>query len=469
MPPPCPAPSDLTLPCHSAFSTKISGLGGGFSVYAEQVNAVELAKRLGNLYLELLTPDEDGVFLLRASFLRGLYKGLEKSVDGASNLANGLADFLALESVRKKVDDSVSKMVTFLFTEQSADMGDHQAVSYSLGYGAAMKATAEFEQSIADSKKFSEDLGTLVASLAAEIAVEKGVFKVVTVVNILGKKIPILRIDPGKWTPAPGMDENTKSILGRANAQEPTRTAGTGGIQRLKVEEEFITTADGRGSAINVSYSGRLLPSMPRTRSKAIQKAWDDGASPPIAPNFNTRGPARKLKPSNFKVDGEPLPGEWHRAHTYGAGFGDEGAAGIWLARADVNLIIQNVITENIGRRLRRFAGDHDGLVEIDIETQSWPAELLPTSYQDELAKHPIGAFLRKAEYRYKVTTKHGQTGEVAVRFELHPPPDGRVNTFEVLEPEINNDMAGMLADEIIVDIEKARRRFEAIRSRDPG
>ena len=394
-------------------SSLVLGFTHGFSIYSEKKTTEEAIKQLINVHLNLLTPDRDGVALLRGSFLFGMYQTLDKTVDGLRNLSFLIADVLALESAKDKFSDDVLQIGRLLFTESSPKLGDHSDMLYGAGYLLAMQQTKTLEEALNDHKKMAVLLGKLGMQIAVEVLVDKGLFKVVSFNNkyylkwVSRKKLPNLKVDA-----------KTLKIFKEGGNPLLLKTAATGGIRKLRIETV-------KGGAIKVQYEGFIKPALTRTEKSARSrlKKKNVEAVTPIAPNFNEAGYAKKLKPKELGLKGS----KWERAHVWGPGFGDEGAAGIWLAPEIVNQGLQNHILEGFARKLRKKVKPGDNVV-VSVEATSMPTSKLPQKIvkNGELVKinhdeYKLGSVLESIEYTFRLNTKEGKLAEFSIGFSVKP------------------------------------------------
>ena len=188
-------------------------------------------------------------------------------------------------------------------------------------------------------------------------------------------------VDP----PAPG---TAAQVLGGADP----RTAGRGGIERI---ERSISP----GNENVVVIEGRLLQPI-KGRAKN-------------APNYN-REPEWTVLREEHGLQG------WEAAHLWGPGFGDEAAAGIFLAHRSINQIWQNQGVEEYLRQLRRLAARRGGVIRVRATATSYER----TAYG--------GAALKDVKYEFSIVTRGNakQLGKVEVS--AGRPPRG-----EVTEPKV--------------------------------
>lgn len=184
------------------------------------------------------------------------------------------------------------------------------------------------------------------------------------------------------------------------------RTAGAGGIDEIS----FLKDPDGRYA---VKIKGKLQEGLYRGKGKAP-------ANRIKAPNYNR---SRKLV-SNKEAG---LTADWENAHLWGPGFGDEAAAGMMKAPRSVNQWYQNEGIEGWARDLRKAAGavpkagGQGAQVEVEATAIAW--DLQGKAWQPKAQVD----FLKRAEYRVKLTTPAGETASVRVTIDVAPPPGNKV------------------------------------------
>lgn len=189
------------------------------------------------------------------------------------------------------------------------------------------------------------------------------------------------------------------------------QTAGAGGIDEIS----FLRDPDGRYA---VKIKGKLKDSLYRGKGK-----------PPVgktkAPNYNR---SRKFV-SNRQAG---LDSNWENAHLWGPGFGDEAAAGMMKAPRAVNQWYQNEGIEGWARDLRKAADELAKVggkaAEVEIEATALAWDLHGNSWQPKTQVD----FLKRAEYRVKLTTPQGQKATVTVTIDVpRPPAHGAVLSFD--------------------------------------
>jgi hypothetical protein len=184
------------------------------------------------------------------------------------------------------------------------------------------------------------------------------------------------------------------------------RTAGAGGIEDIS----FLKDPDGRYA---VKIKGKLQKGLYRGKGK----------TPPgktRAPNYNR---SRKFV-SNREAG---LNAEWENAHLWGPGFGDEAAAGMMKAPRGVNQWYQNEGIEGWARDLRKAADEMPKIAgkaaEVEVEATAIAWDMQGRAWQPKTQVD----FLKRAEYRVKLTTPGGETASVRVTIDVAPPPGSKV------------------------------------------
>ena len=182
------------------------------------------------------------------------------------------------------------------------------------------------------------------------------------------------------------------------------QTAGTGGIKKIS----FGKDPEGRFS---VKIKGELQEGLYRGKGKPP-------AGKTKAPNYN-----RSRKLISNKEAGLPA-GDWENAHLWGPGFGDEAAAGMMKAPRSVNQWYQNEGIEGWMRDVRK-AAPPGSKIEVEATAVAWDLEKggwKPKAQAD---------FLKRAEYRVKVTTPGGEHASMHVTIDVpHPPATGPISIF---------------------------------------
>jgi hypothetical protein len=189
---------------------------------------------------------------------------------------------------------------------------------------------------------------------------------------------------------------------GRAPAPGPrpyqppvdTRTAGTGGIQRINQATDAF-------GARTVTIEGRVLNSIPDRAGNA--------------PNFNKEPHWRDIR-AELGVPG------YEAAHLWGPGFGDEAAAGVLLAPREVNQIWQSQGAERFIRDLGNEARASGGEVRLTARATSHGSDVRGGD-----------ALLGEVTYDFTVVDGAGNVVDgKRVSISVDPPPSGRVHDVQV-------------------------------------
>lgn len=195
------------------------------------------------------------------------------------------------------------------------------------------------------------------------------------------------------------MDAETRRILGDT---VDLRIAGTGGIDRIKARLA-------KNGELEVTIQGVLLPNhLSRNPAKGTR----------VAPDFNAVS-----KNNGFRINEMNIKGPRgqvvtvQRAHLWGPGFGDEAAAGMFLAPAHVNLAWQNQHMENYLRTLAEKAGGKGGFVRLEAKATSWGREV-------SLSVGTTGEkFLKNVEYRIELHMPGKKVETRTVKLDVPEPP----------------------------------------------
>ena len=229
-----------------------------------------------------------------------------------------------------------------------------------------------------------------------------------TVRNILAQRY--VQNPPGRggpWVDADShiLDAASRRVLGETI---DLRIAGTGGIDR-------ITARTTRGGELTVKIEGVLLPDR-LTRNPA-----NVGGNTTLAPSFNAAGPSNQFRFEEMEIrgpKGEPVT--MQRAHLWGPGFGDEAAAGMFLAPSKVNLEWQNQMAERYLRDLATRAGAKGGFVRLEATATSWGKDV-------SLSVGRTGEkFLKQVQYKIELHMpgKKVRTATVTLNVPKPPIPD---------------------------------------------
>jgi hypothetical protein len=109
----------------------------------------------------------------------------------------------------------------------------------------------------------------------------------------------------------------------------------------------------------------------------------------------------------------DPIVAGYHRAHMWGAGFGDEAQDGIMLAPPSVNLMFQNASVEAALRALQDRAGP-DGKVLVTVSATSHPLDTPPRGHET----------LAHVSYSFAIQKGNDPPQQVAqVDITVPPPP----------------------------------------------
>jgi hypothetical protein len=168
------------------------------------------------------------------------------------------------------------------------------------------------------------------------------------------------------------------------------RTAGTGGIERI---HRYVS----RDNRTVITIEGCILRSLPPGRR-----------------DFREHRQAG----SRFGLV------NYHQAHLWGPGFGDEAAAGIMLAPAGFNLVWQG----NVERRIREqyaLAAGLGGEVRVQARGVSYPRNLYG------------GNVLAQAQYRIRLLVPGEAPQAWTIGLSVGPPPSGRVHRPLVIGPPL--------------------------------
>jgi hypothetical protein len=113
----------------------------------------------------------------------------------------------------------------------------------------------------------------------------------------------------------------------------------------------------------------------------------------------------------------------WQAAHLWGPGFGDEAAAGMFLAPEEVNQIWQNQSVEDFLRSAFKSAAEWaaSGGAKVDVRLRA-----MAVSHPRTVAG---GSVLGHVEYEFFLAP-HGETPTPFGRigFSVDPPPHGKVS-----------------------------------------
>ena len=151
----------------------------------------------------------------------------------------------------------------------------------------------------------------------------------------------------------------------------------------------------------SVEIVGRLLDSIPDR--------------PRNAPNYNDESRWGILRTRY----GLPT---WEAAHLWGPGFGDEAAAGMFLASSEANQKFQNIGVELFARSLHAAAKARGGEVRIHATAEGHGPQ------------HAGGMALARVQYEIYIVPRNGQPELMGrASFECDPPPGGRPH-----EPELS-------------------------------
>jgi hypothetical protein len=132
---------------------------------------------------------------------------------------------------------------------------------------------------------------------------------------------------------------------------------------------------------------------------------------------------------------GDSAVAGYHRAHLWGAGFGDEAADGIMLAPPSVNLTFQNQSVENALRELRDKAAP--GVVLLTATATSHPDGA-------GRANEPV---LAHVTYNFAIRMPNGETKDVAqVDITVPPPPVTNPNV------QIKREVSGTEEAAVLLD-----------------
>lgn len=184
------------------------------------------------------------------------------------------------------------------------------------------------------------------------------------------------------------------------------QTAGAGGIDEIG----FLKDPDGRYA---VKIKGKLQEGLYRGKGKAPPNKIK-------APNYNRSGKFVSNKEAGLTAD-------WENAHLWGPGFGDEAAAGMMKAPRSVNQWYQNEGIEGWARDLRKAADELPKVAgkgaEVELEATAIAWDLHGNAWQPKTQVD----FLKRAEYRVKLTTPTGEAASVRVTIDVAPPPGTKV------------------------------------------
>jgi Bacterial toxin 4 len=211
---------------------------------------------------------------------------------------------------------------------------------------------------------------------------------------------------PGSPTTTPPATGHAPPVHPPAGAARPPRitgslidadrrTAGTGGIVSI---EGRINAADGTRSVI---IEGELRPPLVRA----------------TAPNYNDEAVWATLR------DLYPDTAGYQAAHLWGPGFGDEAAAGMMLAPAEVNLVWQNGWAEKWLREdLQEAAAQvsqhigHPVTIRVRAVATSHPADVAG------------GAVLHHVEYTFSAEARGTHVTLGKIELSVDAPPRGTVH-----------------------------------------
>jgi Bacterial toxin 4 len=133
------------------------------------------------------------------------------------------------------------------------------------------------------------------------------------------------------------------------------------------------------------------------------------------APNYNQDPIWGQLR------DAYGLEG-WQAAHLWGPGFGDEAAAGMYLAPEAANQLWQNHGVETFLRRLRNRAAQDGAVIRVRATARSYDATVAG------------GRTLQDVRYEFSAFTPHGEIKLGRVELSVGKPPAGRVSDPKVTQ-----------------------------------
>jgi hypothetical protein len=401
--------------------------------YFDGLTELERLSDLGRNALDVYVDSSTSITSRLAApidLIHGFLIGLSNGVEDLRLLAFWIADLSASESKRKVAQAELSSGLKLLTR-------DNRDTFWKVGNHAAVRSMSDLGERMTSARDWHRYVGELSGQIAFDFALAP--------TKVLRKPVKVLSGKLGnlifaRYTGTRPSDTvmdraSRRAIGGLRLSPRLTEIAGTGGISRIVARK----LADG---TLAVDISGRYLPSLARSRKQVMDTFIRTGRVQEMAPNFT-----RYMFDANEFGGDRKLSGRWwHKAHLVGPGFGDEAAAGMAFARREVNLFIQNGVTEFFIRKSGKAARERGFEIHYRAGIRYFQDSELHPDFRIEPKRTPgdgrPGNFTRSGGFpkRYSYEFELRESGEMAsqrffVTFLLHPPPDGRIRAMEFSEP----------------------------------